>query len=155
MKFNGALSRANKGGFASFRVVPVNKSEMYNVLKDVKGISVVVKNLEKTNKRYKFQLANESHLKSFNWQSEFSVEPGEDFQSIYLDILSFWPTMFGHVLSSPGNVDFEKVDCMGIISSHITVDGKDNPDFFEGEFGIAVRSISVVNKTTEEKNNSK
>lgn len=149
LRFNGTLSRINRGGFASFRIVPTDKSEMAKVLKDVTGINIEVRNLTKSNKRFKFQLANEAHLKSFNWQSEFIVEPSEDFQVINLDILSFWPTMFGHVLSSPGNVDFHKVDCLGVIISHVTVDGKENPDFIEGKFGLAIRTINIIKENTE------
>ena len=59
--------------------------------------------------------------------------------------------MFGHVLSSPGNVDFQKVDCLGIILSHVTVDGKENLDFLEGEFGLAIRSISFIKETWSKK----
>jgi len=142
--FNGTVSRSNRGGFASFRILPTDKDELQRILKGTKSITIEVKNTCKVNKRYKFQLANEAHLKSFNWQSEFVVEPNEDFQYICLDILSFWPTMFGHVLSSPGNVDFNKVDCLGVIISHVTVDGKENPDFEIGEFGLGIRSISLV-----------
>ncbi|XP_057301304.1 uncharacterized protein LOC130635832 isoform X2 [Hydractinia symbiolongicarpus] len=144
VKFVGTISRANRGGFASFRVVPSQKAEMCKVLTGTRKIIIEVKNLAKTNSRYKFQLANEAHLKSFNWQSEFFAEPNEDFKKISLDVQSFWPTMFGHVLSSPGDVDFTKVDCLGIILSHVTVDGNNNPDLVEGEFGLAVRSISIV-----------
>ena len=147
MKFYGTVSRTNRGGFASFRIVPIIKDELKKILCDVKGVRVEVKLLCNSNARYKLQLANEAHLKSFNWQSEFIVQPGHEFQYIDLDILSFWPTMYGHVLSSPGNVDFQKVDCLGIILSHVTVDGKENPDFEEGEFGLAIRSISFIKET--------
>lgn len=144
MEFKGELSRRNRGGFASFRILPSDKDEMRKVLSGTTAVSLEVCNLDTKNNRYKFQLANEAHLKSFNWQAEFVVEPNKEFQTIVLDIYSFWPTMFGHVLSSPGNVDFSKVDCLGLLISHVTVDGKSNPDFVEGSFGLAIRSIRFI-----------
>lgn len=144
MEFKGELSRSNRGGFASFRILPSDKDEMRRVLSGTTAVSLEVCNLDTKNNRYKFQMANEAHLKSFNWQAEFVVEPNKEFQTIVLDIYSFWPTMFGHVLSSPGNVDFSKVDCLGLLISHVTVDGKSNPDFVEGSFGLAIRSIRFI-----------
>jgi len=144
LSFHGNLARTNRGGFASFRILPTVKDELRGILKNTKAVMLEVMNLEKQNIRYKFQMANEAHLKSFNWQAEFIVEPDNQFHTVVIDVLSFWPTMFGHVLSSPGNVDFSKVDCLGILISHVTVDGKENPDFVEGPFGLAVRSIRLI-----------
>lgn len=124
--------------------MPKSGEDLRKVINRTKVIVLEVKNLDTKNIRYKFQMANEAHLKSFNWQAEFEVAPDNEFHVVRLSILSFWPTMFGHVLSSPGNVDFSKVDCLGIIISHVTVDGKTNPNFVEGSFGLAVRSIRIV-----------
>lgn len=131
--------------------MPSCGEELRKVIKGTKEFILEVKNLDTKNIRYKFQMANEAHLKSFNWQSEFQVEADNEFHFVRLNILSFWPTMFGHVLSSPGNVDFSKVDCLGLIISHVTVDGKENPHFVEGSFGLAVRSIRIVKDDGEEK----
>ena len=150
LSFNGSVSRSNRGGFASFRILPLIKEELKKVLSGTKSIVLEVKNLENKNNRYKFQMANEAHLKSFNWQAEFVVEPDNDFHTVVLDIYSFWPTMFGHVLSSPGNVDFSKVDCLGMLISHVTVDGKENPDFVEGDYGLAIRSVRFIKEDDED-----
>lgn len=120
------------------------REELKQILDNTTSIVLEVMNTDTKNNRFKFQLANEAHLKAFNWQSEFVVEPSTEFQTVVLDIYSFWPTMFGHVLSAPGNVDFSKVDCLGILISHVTVDGKENPDFVEDTFGLAVRSIRLI-----------
>ena len=144
LRFWGNLSRENRGGFASFRIFPEEKEELQKLLSGTKAISLEVMNLDAKNVRYKLQMANAAHLKSFNWQAEFVVEPDNHFHTVVLDICSFWPTIFGHVLSSPGNVDFTKVDFLGVLISHVTVDGKINPDFHEGPFGLAVRSMRFI-----------
>lgn len=130
--------------------MPQQKEELKKLLLGTKAVSLEVMNLHATNIRYKFQMANEAHLKSFNWQAEFVVEPDNEFHTVVLDIYSFWPTMFGHVLSSPGNVDFTKVDFLGVLISHVTVDGKSNPDFHEGPFGLAVRSMRFIKEEDED-----
>eukprot|EP00111_Clytia_hemisphaerica_P023442 TCONS_00069075-protein len=149
IEFSGSLSKKNRGGFASVRILPDNKDEMKELLSGTKAISLEVMNLDTKNIRYKFQMANEAHLKSFNWQAEFIVEPDGEWHTVVLDLYSFWPTMFGHVLSSPGNVDFSKVDFLGVLISHVTVDGKFNPDFVEGTFGLGVRSLSLIKDEDE------
>ena len=144
LHFTGSLSKTSRGGFSSCRIIPTVSSELKRILEGTTSVVIEVMNTDTKNIRYKFQMANEAHLKAFNWQTEFIVEPSTEFRTIVLEIYTFWPTMFGHVLSSPGNVDFSKVDCLGVLISHVTVDGKENPDFVEGTFGLAVRSIKLI-----------
>ena len=92
-------------------------------------------------------MANQDRFKAFNWQSKFFAESSDDFRYVYMDKSSFWPSMFGHVLSSPGKVDMTKVDFLGIMISHLTEDGKEDVEFVEGPFGIAVRSVRIIRET--------
>ena len=145
--FKGNVSCYNRGGFSSFRIIPDDKKELTRALNGITGFIIEVKRSVDINPRFKFQLTNESHMKSFNWQAGFYTEQKDTFEKIYLDIKDFWPNLFGHVLSKPGNINMAKVDCLGFMISHVTVDGKKNPDFKEGEFDLAIKSVKFVYKS--------
>ena len=142
--FQGSVLRVNNGGFASVRLVPKDKDAFHEAIQNCCGFLVSVKCLTSENTRFKFQMASESKLKSFNWQTDLLIPQKKDFSQIYLPLSSFWPTMFGHVLSNCGNVELDKVDSFGLIISHLKEDCKMNPDFHEGQFSIALEWVKVI-----------
>ena len=142
--FEGSVSTDRDGGFASVKFHPQDVEELRKALNGCVGLVCTLKNLTKKVQRFKIQLASMKKMRAFNYQSEIVLPPSSDFTPVFLHISTFWPTMFGHVLSSQGTVDVKTVDALGIIVSKLTDDCKPNPDFEEGHFSIAVQCIKVV-----------
>eukprot|EP00794_Sanderia_malayensis_P005356 gene5356-6027_t len=143
--FKGSVSTARKGGFASVRFHAESVEEMRKVLKGCTGFIVTVKNTHERQCCVKLQLASEAKLRAFNYQSQIILEPNQkDYSLVFLHISTFWPTMFGHVLSAPGKLDTEKVDTIGLIVSKLGDNGKPNPNFVEGEFSLVLKEIKIV-----------
>lgn len=142
--FEGSISTSRNGGFASIKFHPDDVNNLRNALKECTGLKIVAKNLEDKVQRFKLQLSSSKRMRAFNYQSEIILPPLSEYTPVFLHICTFWPTMFGHVLSNQGKIDVNAVDTIGILVSKLTDDGKPNPDFAEGRFSLAVQCIKIV-----------
>lgn len=141
--FEGNIVTVNDGGFASVKFHPENVDKLKEMLKNCVGVVVTVKNLEDKVQRFKVQLASLTKMRAFNYQSEVILPPKSEYTPVFLHISTFWPTMFGHVLAQQGKVDVTAIDTVGFIVSKLKDDGKPNPDFNEGRFSLAIKSINI------------
>ena len=141
--FEGNIFTVNDGGFASVKFHPENVDKFKEMLKDCVGVVVTVKNLEDKVQRFKVQLASMTKMRAFNYQSEVILPPKSEYTPVFLHISTFWPTMFGHILAHQGKVDVTAIDTVGLIVSKLKDDGKPNPDFNEGRFSLAIKSIKI------------
>eukprot|EP00112_Aurelia_sp_Birch-Aquarium-sp1_P021276 Seg5686.1 transcript_id=Seg5686.1/GoldUCD/mRNA.D3Y31 product="hypothetical protein" protein_id=Seg5686.1/GoldUCD/D3Y31 len=147
--FEGTVKVSPEGGFASVRFLPKDGDALKESLQGCKGLLLSLKNMKKQSIRPKLLLSSEKNSHAFNWQCGLNLPHQEEFTEIYLPLQGFWPTMFGHVLATNGNVQVDKVDSIGIMLSKLTEDGKLEPDFREGDFCVGIQWICAVKDNDE------
>jgi len=106
--FQGVVSLANNGGFASVRSLPARH--------DLAGCDAFVIRARGDGRRYKFTARTSPSFDSAIYQSAFTTKKGE-WEEHRLPFKSFVPTFRGRVLSGEPTLDPAKVTSVGFLIS--------------------------------------
>ena len=123
--FDGEVSFANGGGFASVRNAQfaIEPSNADGLLLEVRG----------DGKRYKLNLRMDDGFDGINYQTSFQP-PAEDWSVVTLPLAAFEPTFRGRALVDAPPLDASKVRQIGLMIG----------DRQQGVFALAVRRVSAA-----------
>jgi NADH dehydrogenase [ubiquinone] 1 alpha subcomplex assembly factor 1 len=123
--FQGELSRANSGGFASVRLVLAPF--------DLAGMDMILVRLRGDGRRYKFTLRMEPHPNSPIYQCGLPTKPGE-WEEHCLPSQQFTATFRGRAQPNALPLDLAKVVAAGFLIS----------DLQEGRFRLEIARIAAL-----------
>lgn len=123
--FQGEVSLANNGGFASVRTLPAGH--------DLSGCDSFVLRVRGDGRRYKFTARADRSFDSAIYQATFATKAGE-WTECRLPFKDFVPTFRGRVLSSEPPLDPAKVTSVGFLIS----------DKQAGKFQLEIAWIKAV-----------
>lgn len=138
--FQGTVTKAGGGGFASVRFQPVDRKAFASALGPAQGVVVHLK-LNSGCPAWKFQL--HEGYDSCTWQADFKASPSGTVQRIPFS--AFFPTWRGKPQGERGISDEAKakIQSFGFMLSFLDDSGGYSSAFQEGQFSLTISRVEL------------
>ncbi|CAE8638432.1 unnamed protein product, partial [Polarella glacialis] len=137
LTFTGRTSRANNGGFCSFR------SRLFNPplnLKDFSGLVFTARC--KDGLRYKIQLRDNNEWDSLGWAAAFDLAPGEEVE-VRIPFGTLTPNFRSQIQKDAPPFRPDSISSIQLVLSAFEFEKRLNPRFKEGDFQLELGPISA------------